>query len=162
MPIIVLLPTLGWSWPVLVPILSAAAGYLGYMKYTDPRPNASLKGKFSQQQRNKRTIKIPLTSYIEELVGEELGREEEVIFEKDGIIIVFRKNVRGKFEIQVIGPASTYTKELEEIGRNFALSIVQQFAHSKIARELESRGVHIVNEEVNENGEIVLDVRKWD
>jgi len=130
MPIVIIMPILGWSWVMLSPLVMAAAGALGFQTLTD-------------------------------IVAEELGREERLDFKKGTIILTFRKDARGKFHIEVTGPKSLTMVELLAMGDEFARMIIQQFAHHRIARELDLRGVHIVGEEVDENGDIILHTRKW-
>jgi hypothetical protein len=42
------------------------------------------------------------------------------------------------------------------------MTLVQQFAYNRMAREMEQRGANVVGEEVNENGDIVLKLRRWE
>ena len=161
MPLIIIVPVLGWSFVVLSPLIMAAAGALGYSTLTGKKLNDWLQKELVDNLRNYRKVTIPLEDYIKEIVAEELGREERLDFKKTDIVLTFRKDALGKLYVEVTGPRTIPSAELTTMGDEFARNIIQQFAHHKIARELDQRGVHIVEEEVNEEGDIILHTRKW-
>jgi hypothetical protein len=53
-------------------------------------------------------------------------------------------------------------RELESRAQAFAAEIAQRFALSKIATELERRGATAIEEELQDNGDIVIRMRRWD
>lgn len=161
MPLIIITPIIGWSWPALVPIITAAAGYLGFVKLTGDKESDWLRGKLTKEMETLQTVQLPVDEVLTDVVSEEIGREERLNFRKDDIILSFRKDVRGKFIIEVIGPKTKTAKELRELGENFALQLIQLFAHHRITREMDRRGVQVIEETTNENGDIVLKLRKW-
>ena len=161
MPLIVIAPVLGWSFVFLSPLIMAAAGALGYSTLTGKKLNDWLQKELVNEMRNLRKVSIPLEDYIKDIVADEMGREERLDFKKDDIVLTFRKDALGKFYVEVVGPRKTPSFELTAIGDEFARTIIQQFAHHRMARELDQRGVYIVGEEVNENGDIILHTRKW-
>ncbi len=161
MPIIVITPIIGWSWPALLPIISAAAGYVGFVKFTSTDNSAWLKGKIAKEIESLRTVTIPLDEILTDVVSEEIGREERLDFRKEDIVLTFRKDIHGKFFIEVTGARTKTARELRQIGDEFARELIQLFAHNRIARELDRRGVQVVEETTNEDGAIVLRIRKW-
>jgi hypothetical protein len=161
MPLIVIAPVLGWSFVILSPLITAAAGALGYAVLSGKNHNDWMQRELTDSIRNFRKVKLPLEDYITDVVSEEIGREERLDFKKDNIVLTFRKDALGKFFIEVTGPRKTSAFELRAMGDEFARKIIQQFSHHKVAKELDQRGVHIVGEEVNENGDIILHTRKW-
>jgi len=161
MPLIIIAPVLGWSFVVLSPLIMAAAGALGFSTLTGKKLNDWLQKELVDNIRNYRKVTIPLEDYIKEIAAEEVGREERLDFKKSDIVLTFRKDALGKFYVEVTGPRTIPSAELTTMGDEFARNIIQQFAHHKIARELDQRGVHIVEEEVNEEGDIILHTRKW-
>jgi len=158
---IIITPILGWSWPALAPIIAAAAGLLGYSKLTGDSAKDWLQGKLNCELENLRTVEIAINEFLADVVAEELGREERLDFEKEDFVLTFRKDVRGKFFIEVTGPRTATRMELKARGEEVARHLIQPFAHHKIARELDRRGVQIVEEEVTEEGDIVLRTRRW-
>ena len=160
--LIVLTPTVGWAIPLLWPFLLSTAGAMGYKAYTSQADDAALRGKLTREMNALQIVTLPLDRVIQDVVSDEVGREEVLRFSKDDIVLLFKRDVRGKFAIQVMGPESRTRLELEQIGMEFATTLVQQFAYNRIAQEMERRGANVVSEEVNENGDIVLKLRRWE
>ena len=99
---LVVLPTLGWSWPALVPIAGAAAAGLGYKFFSEPK--GILRGRLTRRLENMQRELLPLDKMLTEVIADELGNEERLNFERDDLILVFRKDARGKFFVEVAGP----------------------------------------------------------
>ena len=158
---IIITPIIGWSWPALVPIITAAAGYVGFTKLTGDKQSDWLRGKITAEIEALRTVRLPLDEVLTDVVSEELGREERLDFRREDIVLTFRKDIRGKFFVEVTGPRTKTQRELQEVGSVFASQLIQLFAHHRIASELDRRGVQVVEETTAENGDIVLRVRKW-
>jgi len=159
--LIPLIPTLGWSWPALAPILVGTAGSLGYGLITTRVQNRHLQTALEKQIQNLRIVEIPLEEHVKGIVAEQLGHEEELQFQKDDLTLTFRHDARGKFHVRVLGPKHRTLTELRMIGDEFARELIQQFAYNRIARELDRRGVQVVEEAVDEQGNIVLTTRRW-
>ena len=155
-------PIVGWSWPALLPIISAAAGVLGYKHFTEPPKTPNwLQGKIEAEVENLRKTTLELDEVVQDVVAEELGREERIDFAKDDIILTFRKDVRGKMHIEIRAPIGYSNRQLRARAMEFAGAIIQQFVYNRLATELDRRGVQIVEEEELENGDLRLQVRKW-
>lgn len=161
MPIFVIAPIVGWSWIMLSPLIMTAAGALGYKALTGKKLNNWLQKELHNELHNYRRVELPLDEVLTDVVAEEIGREERLDFTKNDILLTFRKNALGKFKVMVTGPRSITTMKLKQEGDEFARMLIQQFSHSRIARELDQRGVHIVGEEITEDGDIILRTRKW-
>ena len=157
-----LTPTVGWAFPLLWPALMSAAGALGYKHYTAVVNDVALQGKLTQEMKSLRSVVLPLENVVKDIVSEEVGREQVLRFVKDDIVLIFKKDMRGKFSIEVMGPETMTQRQLELIGMEFASNVIQQFAYNKMAVEMERKGASIVEEEVNERGDIVLKLRRWD
>lgn len=164
--IITITPIVGWSLPALFPIVTAVAGYMGFVKLTGLDRDSWLQGqltkKMLEQRRKRKVVAVPLHQYLKDVVSPELGREERLEFKKEDVILIFRKDTRGQFFIEVEGSSKYTGRELQMIINDFANGIIQQFAYNKIVKELNLRGVNVIDEEINEKGEIILQTRKWD
>jgi hypothetical protein len=160
--IYILTPSVGWTLPLLWPALLSAAGMLGYKLFTSMAEDAPLRGKITKQMEHLKIVTLPLDQVVKDVVSEEIGREQVLRFVKDDIVVVFKRDVRGKFTIEVMGPDTMSTRELEIIGMEFAGTLVQQFAYNKMAAEMERRGANVISEQVDENGDIVLKLRRWE
>jgi hypothetical protein len=159
MPIVILLPTIGWAWPALGPIVTAVASGLGYAKLGAPK--GRLRGRVSQEMDAIRIETVPLDRVMADVVSEEIGREERVMFKKDDLTLVFRKDARGKFFVEVAGPAATAGLDLRRRGEEFARELVKKFAYHRLAEQLTRAGATIVEEKVEDSGRVTLSARKW-
>jgi hypothetical protein len=158
--IFVLTPMVGWSWPALVPIIGASAAALGYKMLTDPtRP--VLEGRVTKELKSMRRVKLPLDSVLSELIAEDLGHEERMNFRQEDIVLIFRKDARGKFFVEVSGPDRYTPTELQVRAEDFAREIVKKFAYHKMVEQIERRGATVVEEAVGEDGRIVIKARQW-
>jgi hypothetical protein len=61
-----------------------------------------------------------------------------------------------------MAPKTMPMRELELRAQAFAAEIAQRFALSRIAVEMEKRGATAIEEELQENGDIVIKMRRWD
>lgn len=158
----ILTPSVGWALPLVWPVVLSMAGALGYQLYTSTADDAPLRGRLNQELNNLRTVAVPLENVVKEMVADEVGREQVLRFTRDDIILVFKRDSRGKFSVEVSGPGTLSHRRLEEIGLEFAGALVQQFACNRIAAEMERRGAHVVSEEITDEGDIVLRLRRWE
>lgn len=158
--IYVLTPIVGWSWPALVPILGATAAAMGYKALTDPeRP--VLKGRLTKQMEEMKRVKMPLDSILTDVIAEDLGAEERMTFQDGEIILVFRKDARGRFFVEVSGPHRYTGTQLQIRAEDFAREIVRKFAYHKMVEQIERRGATVVEESVEEDGRVVVKSRQW-
>ena len=161
MSLFIIIPTIGWAWPAVAPIVTAAAAAMGYKKLTDRGPDGWLRGRLTKSLENIRRVSVSLDSVLTEVISEDLGSEERMAFERDDFILVFRKDARGKFYVDVSGPRDQSAVNLKVRGEEFAREIIKKFAYHKMVQEIERRGAVVVDEEVKENGDIVIRSRQW-
>jgi hypothetical protein len=159
--IFLLAPILGWSWPALTPILVASAGAMGYKLMTGKTEKRLGRTKLDQRLLNRRMLEIKLDEFLKDVVSEQLGYEEELNFEKDDLVVTFGHDARGRFFIRVAGPKQRTAADLRMAGEEFARTLIQQFAYNRIAAELDRRGVQLVEEAVDEEGNMILRARRW-
>lgn len=159
--IFVLTPAVGWSLPLIWPFVLSAAGALGYQALTSAADDAVLRGELNSQLNSLRIVKLPLERIVKDMVADEVKRDQVMRFQRGDVILIFRRDERGKFFVEVMGPEAKTQIELEHAGLEFASELVQQFAYNKMAQEMERRGAQVVEEEIQENGDIVLRMRRW-
>ena len=94
------------------------------------------------------------------IVGEGMKPEDELVFEKEGVTVTFRKDARGRIGISVCGEGRT-EQELREIGTDLSRRIVQQFVKNRILSELGQKGFAVVEEEETEGRTVRLTLRRW-
>ena len=150
--IYVIVPAIATTWPALLPILLAAAGTLGYGLTQEQR--------FLRRDLKNKGVTVELELPNTEVVGESIGTEVQVQVVKDGVVVTFRVDLRGKCQISVWGQNKLAT-ELREIGTLISAKVIQQFAYNKVTKELPKKGLAVVNEETTEQDSIHLTVRRW-
>jgi hypothetical protein len=150
---------LGWSFPALLPIVTAVAGALGYVEIPRLPQRSRLRGKLNRWLAGQRMVHASLEH--SEVVGERLRRDQELFFKKDDLLIVFRRDERGRFGIRVIGPTTRTAMELKELGQEFARIIIRKYTVQRITEELERRGLSIASVSTTESGEQEIIARKW-
>lgn len=155
--IITLTPMIGWTWPALLPIISAASAALGYKTIAQSK----LKSKLTRRMENLRRETISLDSVLSEVISEELGNEERIAFERDDLLLVFRKDAAGKFFIDVVGSRSQTALNLKLRGEEFARELVRKFAYHKMMEQIQRRGATVIEEELTEDGRNVIKCREW-
>jgi hypothetical protein len=159
LPIVVLMPSIGFTFPALLPIVTAVAAAKGYGALTNPK--GPLRGKVTRDLEKWRRVSVPLERHLAAIVSEEVGPEQRLNFAKDDLVLVFRKDATGKFFVEVGGPDSHTAREMREIGEAFALELVKKFAYHRLAEQLTRAGATVFEEQVHENGRITLKARKW-
>lgn len=156
---LVILPMIGWAWPALLPIAGAVAGALGYKVLTDPK--GPLRGAVTRQLETMRRETVALDQVLADVIAEEIGTEERLMFQRDDFILVFRKDARGKFFVEVSGPAEKTALDLKTRAEEFARELVRKFAYNRLAQQLQRAGATVVQEDVAEDGRITLQARRW-
>ncbi|NQU43340.1 hypothetical protein HQ520_08640 [bacterium] len=159
--IFVISPILGWSWPALLPLMLAVASGYGYKRLTTTDESGWLQGRLTAQLENLRRVSVPVNETVEDAVADEIGRDERLVFERGETRLVFRKDERGKFFIDILGPKELSALELRREAEQIVGELVQQFVYNRVARDLEERGLNIVEERVEEEtGDIVIETRR--
>jgi hypothetical protein len=157
--LIIILPTIGWAWPALMPLAGAVASALGYKTFSDPK--GLLRGQTTRLMENMRLESVPLDRVLAEVVSDEIGNEERLLFNREDLVVVFRKDARGKFFVDVLGPRAKSALDLKIRGEEFAREMVAKFAYHKIAEQLARTGAAVVDEQVESSGRVTLRARKW-
>jgi hypothetical protein len=159
MNLFVVTPMIGWTWPLVWPLAIAAAAGLGYKQLSNPK--GPLRGKTTRLLEKMRREVVSIDSKLAEVISDEIGNEERLQFERDDLILVFRKDGRGKFFVEVAGPADKPALDLKLRAEEFAEELIRKFAYHKIAEQLARTGATVYEEQVAENGRITLKARKW-
>ena len=148
----IVVPAVICGWPVLCGVAAAAAAKLGYEV-------AGAERKLKPLSEAKETRAIDLELQNSELAGEEIGLQEGFTVRRTGVSLRFTVAPGGRFKVCVEGQGKS-DEELKQTGQTFLRQMVQQYAYSKVMRELRSRGFNIVEEEVDEGNRIRIKARK--
>lgn len=152
---LVLAPIVVAAWPAFSAAVVAAATSLGY----------HVASEMARQSRSTKATARPSSVNIElargEVVTGQLGRDQRITVNREGITMVFSRDSRGKPLINVTGTGQT-EEELRALGRELGNAVVQQYVQQKIKDELRNRGFVLVEEQAAENRAIHLKVRHWE
>lgn len=159
--IVALTPVIGVSLPALTPLIFAAAGALGYKAMLDMKDGGEINEALRQRLRETNSLRVKVDDLVLETMQEEIKRAEAIHFQKGDIVLSLIKDERGKLRVEASAPEGFDKKQLQEEARQFAEQIAQQFAQSRAIEELEKINAEVISEEVNEEEEIVLKVRRW-
>jgi len=162
MALYLITPLMGWTWPSLLPVAIAVAAGYGYKKLTGIDEKAWLRGRLSREMENLKRVSLPIDELIADVVGEEVGRDQRLVFKKDDYRLIFRRDPEGHFFVDVLGPRQIPSRTLREEALAFARELVQQFVYNRVVREMEARGIHVLQETTEEEtGDIILEARRW-
>jgi len=149
----VLTPIVIAAWPAFSAAVAAAATSLGYQLVTS--------GASAARQPQQQPTRVDLAIEQSELVTDQLGREQTLSVERDGVTVTFRRDARGKASLCVTG--SGHTEEaLRALGRELSQRVVQQYVYQRLLDEIRARQFVVVEEEVDEHHAIRLKVRHWE
>ncbi|MBN2209086.1 MAG: DUF1257 domain-containing protein [Candidatus Coatesbacteria bacterium] len=149
----IVVPGVICAWPVLCAAAAAAAAKLGY----EVSGSGKKLKETPQLAEAKRTVDLELQN--SELAGEEIAPDESFQVRREGVLLRFTVAEGGRFKVCVEGEGKS-DDELREIGQLFLHRMVQQYAYSKVMRELRSQGFNIVEEELDEDNRIHIKARR--
>ena len=148
----VVVPAVICTWPILCSVAAGAAAKLGYEVAGSER-------KLKELCEPKETRTIDLELQNSELAGEQVGLHESFTVRRTGVSLRFTVAPGGRFKVCVEGDGKS-DEELKSIGQTFLRQMVQQYAYSKVMRELRARGFNIVEEEVDQSNRIRIKARR--
>jgi len=151
----VLAPVVIASWPTFSAAVVAAAASLGYSA-VDSR---------LEQKRSLGSKTAASSVHLEiaqsEIVTDSLGRGEKVSVARDGVVVTFSRDPRGKAALHVEG-AGREEAGLRTLGEELGRRVVQAYVYQRLKDEMASRNFVLVEEEIHEDASIRLRVRHWD
>jgi hypothetical protein len=144
--VIVLTPIIITAWPMIAAAVSTAAVSAGF-KIT------------KEVKARKKVPSLELSLENSSVVGESLGRDDELVVEREGVRVVFSRDAQGHFKTTVEGNLAH--EELKAIGEDLAGRVVQQYVYRRIAQELGNQGFETLDEEKGPDETIRLHVRRY-
>lgn len=153
--ICVITPLIQASWPIITQIATSVATSLGFSIASASLLSRPLSGEEKMEEK-----KVELEIKNSKIITDSLERKEEVSFTKEGVTATFKKDLRGRCGISVLGRGKS-EEELRKIGKELSQKIVQQYVKSKVLEELKQKGYMLSEEEITEEGTIRLNIRKW-
>lgn len=142
------------SWPALGAAVAAAATSLGFS--LADQTLASRASPEASSGPHRVDLEIPGS----EVVLGTLGRAQRIRVVRDGVTATFARDARGQATICVTGEGLS-EEELRAIGEQLGGRLVQHYVLQKLKTELETHGMNLVEETVDEHQAIRLRVRHW-
>lgn len=150
----ILTPIVIAAWPAFSAAVVAAASSLGYQMATAeeeaPRIRNTPKGERS----------IQLSIDQSELVTDRLDRSRQISVTREGVVVTFSRDARGKAALCVSGTGYT-DEELRAQGEELSQRVVQQYVYQRLKEEMQTRKFVVVEEIVEDNHAIRMKVRHW-
>jgi hypothetical protein len=144
------------AWPAFSAAVMAAASSLGYeLAEAAHAETQSASRKASLPRRV--TLEIPQS----EIVTGPLGRDQRIEVRRDGVTVVFSRDVRGRAAVCASGTGRT-DEELRAIGEAMSRRVVQQYVYQRLKSEMDARRFVVVEETIDDSHTIRLKVRHWE
>jgi hypothetical protein len=139
------------AWPAVSTAVVTAAAALGLVAVKEKAANAA-----SLNRENSVEFEIENSK----IASDNMTREEKLIFSKDDMTVVFRRDIRGKLKICVTGAGRT-EEELKAAGDEIASEVTRQFIYNKVVSELKNADFTILDQEIGDDDTIRIHVRNW-
>lgn len=137
------------SWPLFATVAASIAGSMGYK---------ILSGSQSKTSDTVNSVEVEVEN--NKLLQELLDSKEGFFLTKDGMTIVFEKDMRGYCKVCASG--SAYNEEqLKKMGKEIFNKVMQEYSYCKVKEELKAKGFTVTEESVDDQGTIQIQVRKW-
>ena len=150
----VLTPVVIAAWPAFSAAVVSAAVSLGYVVASEGATEQT-SGVADAPKR------VNLEIEQSEIVTGTLGREQKISVVRDGIVVTFSRDARGRASLCVEGQGHSEAA-LREAGEELSKRVVQKYVYGRLMDEMKQRDFHVVEEEVGEDNSIRLKVRRWD
>lgn len=150
----VLTPVVIAAWPAFSAAVLSAAASLGYAVVSE-----------ASSGRNTEVADTPKRVNLEieqsEIVTGTLGREQKISVARDGIVVTFSRDARGRASLCVEGQGHSEAA-LRAAGEELSKRVVQKYVYQRLMDEMKQRDFHVVEEEIGEDNSIRLKVRRWE
>ena len=148
--VVVIAPLIIAGWPVITAAVTAAIGSMGFSLVT----TSGVKTPVTVKTKTRAEIEVE-DSEILQTTG---GAGEQLVVEREGIRIIFSRDLRGALKVCVEGEGHSKS-ELKKIGEQVLGRVTQQYVYHKIVTELQERNMTIVDEQVSDDHTVKIRVR---
>jgi hypothetical protein len=159
--IFALTPIVAYGFPLLVPLITAAAGGLGYKVVTSMKEGGDINRELQIRLQELTTISLPVEEQIFDAMEKEVSRAQSLYFEKDGITLALIKDERKNLRVEVTGQKNADPQLLRQRGQEFIEELAQMFAQNQLVEQLERINAEVAEEEQLENGDVLLKINRW-
>ena len=151
--VVVLAPVIISSWPAIAVAAAGAASALGFaVKQTAKEAVQDAQVDESQ------TVELELAD--SEVLAQSLATDQQVVVTKGSMQIAVERDARGQCKVCASGKGHSKA-ELKQAGEAFTQKLTQCFVYDRVMRELKGKSFQVVNEEVTQDEDIRIHVRRW-
>ncbi len=154
--VVILTPIIISHWPVITAAVVGAASALGF----------AVRQQVEQEVKQAANVEVEVEENVEielkesQVLGENLRTGQQIVLQKGSVEIVIKRDERGRCSVCAKGPGHG-KQELEQIAKQFTEKMTQCFVYNRVMSELKLKDFNIVNEEVTEDNDIHIHVRRW-
>ncbi len=152
----ILTPVVIAAWPAFSAAVAAAATSLGYVAVEEVIDGTQLV---------EAPINLPKRINLEieqsELVTGQLGRDKKISVTRDGVVLTFSRDARGKASLCVEGQGHSEAS-LRAMGGELSKRVVQKYVYQRLVEEMQKRQFCVVEEETTADNSIRMKVRRWE
>jgi hypothetical protein len=152
----ILTPVVIAAWPAFSAAVVSAATSLGYQIVAD------------QVEQHRQSTVAPLTPRTvtleipqSEVVTDQIGRDQRIRVERNGVTVTFSRDPRGQASVCVSGAGRT-DETLRALGQEISQRVVQRYVYQRLIEEMQARQFTVVEEQIDEAHAIRLKVRCWE
>ncbi|MBN2455330.1 MAG: hypothetical protein JXB29_02145 [Sedimentisphaerales bacterium] len=152
--VIILAPVIISNWPVIVAAAAGAASALGFVT----KQSVDQRVKQDQQVQNVESVEVELED--SQVLAQGLKTDEQIVLNKGSVEISVGRDERGRCTVCAKGLGHSKA-ELKKIAEQFTQKMTQCFVYNKVMHELKNKDFKVVNEEITEDNNIHIHVRRW-
>ena len=152
----ILTPVVIAAWPAFSAAVVAAATSLGYVAVEEIATSAR-----SLETATVSSARINLEIEQSELVTGQLARDQKISVTRDGVVVKFSRDARGKASLCVEGQGHSEAS-LRAMGEELSKRVVQKYVYQRLMDEMQKRQFCVVEEETTADNSIRMKVRRWD
>ncbi len=151
----VLTPLVVAAWPAFSAAVVSAASSLGYTLLA----NAAEAQTGSLQDDRPRQVNLEVAN--SEIITGQLGRDQRLTVRREGVVVTFSRDPRGRASICVSGNGQS-EESLRALGEELGCRVVQHYVYQRLMDEIRARQFVVLEEERDETHAIRLKVRHWE
>jgi hypothetical protein len=153
--VLILAPVIVGGWPVISAAVVGAATALGFTV------SKTLREEVQQTTQNLQAVESVETELADsEVLAQNLATSQQIVVTKGDIKIVVGRDARGRCKVCTTGKGHSKA-ELKQVAEEFTQKLTQCFVYNKVMKQLKAKNFQVVNEEVTQNQDIRINVRRW-
>ena len=151
--VLILTPIIIASWPAITAAVAGAASAMGMVVNEKVKEVARENQKTSEE-----TVEIELSE--SEIIAASITADKEIVVSKGDIEIRIKRDQDGRCVVCAKGKGHSEA-ELKQAAEQFSQKLTQCYIYDKVMRELKSKDFQVINEEVTNDQDIRIHVRRW-